>query len=164
MPRSPPAPSVTSRNSALRSSIRISASAAESPRTAVGTESSSDLTGRRGGGQAFDQDPSPQQRIGHHPEMPVPDSDGGARRSAFGHQSRHIGDVVGDVDDQRLGEDQIVDQAVGRDDDPLPGDRGLLGKERGAGPGGEGGFDDRGGNGRHGDPVRRDRQRTDRPA
>ena len=85
-------------------------------------------------GQPLDEHALPQQRVGDQPERAVAEVDDRARRrrrSVIG-RATSATESVG-LDDQRLGHDQLVDQAVGAG---RPGPRRaaarLLGQETGA--------------------------------
>ena len=131
-PWSLPPRSVTTRYSALRSSMRISASAADSPSATVGTEAS--MTSRAGAVACL---PSTSTRLRSSasvtsPKRPSSKRHDGVPGAAARHRGGDVADRVVGVDHQRVGLDELVDEAVGGQAPRPRATAALRGEEPGA--------------------------------
>ena len=161
-PWSLPPRSVTTRYSASRSSMRISASAADSPSATVGTAVVHHLAGGDARLPALHEHPAAQQRVGDQPEPAVLQRDDGVPGAAARHRGGDLADRVVGVDLQRVGLDDLVDEAVGGQATAAAGGGPLHGEEPRALPRGEGGLDRRLRDRRHGHRVDGHRPRPER--
>ena len=99
------------------------------------------LPGRDARRPTLDEHPAPQQRVGDEPELAVLERDDGEPHVAAGHRGGDVRDRVVRLDHQRVGLDQLVDEAVGAQRDPAAqGQRAPCGQEAHALAGGEDGL------------------------
>ena len=140
----------------------MSASAADSPSATVGTEVVHHLAGRDARLPALHEHPAAQQRVGDQPEPAVLQRDDGVPGAAARHRGGDLADRVVGVDLQRVGLDDLVDEAVGGQAPAAAGGGPLRGEEPRALPRGERGLDRRLRDRRHGHRVDGHRPRPER--